>query len=102
MGFVETELTIMRSVDKGRTWNVPQTFEPPLTGPSFEMCCPIRILSDGRWIIPTSTWRSFDGYCPNGMKAVRLQDGSIFVVIWAVEDCVANIRWLKLGINHTI
>ena len=72
MGFVETELTIMRSTDKGRTWNTPLAFEPPLIGPSFEMCCPIRILHDGRWIIPTSTWRSFDGYCPNGMKAVAL------------------------------
>ena len=72
MGFVETELTITRSLDKGRTWSAPAAFTPPLIGPSFEMCCPIRILSDGRWIIPTSTWRGFDGYCPNGMKAIAL------------------------------
>ena len=26
--------------------------------------------SDGRWLLPTSTWRGWDGYCPNGMKAV--------------------------------
>ena len=70
MGFVETELTIMRSIDKGRTWSAPQALEPPLIGPSFELCCPIKVLSDGRWIIPTSTWRNFEGYCPNGMKAV--------------------------------
>jgi len=72
MGFVETELTIMRSTDKGQTWSIPAAFSPPLTGPGFEMCCPIIILKDGRWIIPTSTWRGWDGFCPNGMKAVAL------------------------------
>jgi len=72
MGFVETDLAIIRSEDKGVTWSNPLSFAPPLIGPSFEMCCPIVALNDGRWIIPTSTWRGWDGYCPNGMKAVAL------------------------------
>lgn len=72
MGFVETDLAVIRSEDKGRTWSNPKSIDPPLIGPSFEMCCSIIILKDGRWIIPTSTWRGWDGYCPNGMKAVAL------------------------------
>jgi len=72
MGFVETELNILRSRDKGISWSGPDAFTPPLVGPNFELCCPITMLKDGRWIIPTSTWRGWDGYCPNGMKAVAL------------------------------
>lgn len=70
MGLAETDLAIMRSTDQGRTWKGPYSFISPLEGPSFEICCPIKTLRDGRWIIPTSTWRGWDGYCPNGMKAV--------------------------------
>lgn len=72
LGFVETSLALMRSRDGGRTWDEARFFEPPLVGPSFELCSPIVILGDGRWIIPTSTWRGWDGSCPNGMKAITL------------------------------
>ncbi|OPZ83154.1 MAG: BNR/Asp-box repeat protein [bacterium ADurb.Bin429] len=27
-------------------------------------------LRDGRWLLPTSTWRGWDGYCPNGTRMV--------------------------------
>ena len=48
----------------------PSRCTPPLVGPSFELCCPIVPLRDGRWFLPTSTWRGWDGDCPNGMKMV--------------------------------
>lgn len=70
LGFVETEFLLIRSFDGGRTWTDPLHFDPPLEGPSFEICCPINELSDGRWILPTQTWMGWDGYCPNGYKMV--------------------------------
>ena len=72
LGFVPTELLLLRSADYGRTWSGPTLLVPPLEGPSFELCCPIVPLSDGRWLLPTSTWRGWDGYSPNGMKMVAL------------------------------
>jgi hypothetical protein len=30
-------------------------------------------LRDGSWLLPTSTWRGWDGECPNGMKMVALR-----------------------------
>lgn len=72
IGFVETRFMIMSSDNGGHTWNEPKTIETSIIGPSFELCCPIVKLRDGRWIIPTSTWRGWDGYCPGGMRAVML------------------------------
>ncbi len=72
IGFVPTDLLIIRSNDYGHTWGEPEAITPPLIGPSFEMCSPIVPLKDGRWLLPTSTWRGWDGYCPNGMKMVAL------------------------------
>ena len=72
LGFVETQLILLRSADGGRTWRGPQPIEPPLAGPSFEICSPILPLSDGRWLAPTATWKGWHGECPNGMKAIAL------------------------------
>jgi hypothetical protein len=72
MGFVETHMLIYRSADLGRHWTGPQVLTPPLEGPAFEICSPIIPLSDGRWLAPTSTWRGWNGECPNGMKALCL------------------------------
>lgn len=72
LGFVPTELMIARSEDYGHNWQYPEPFTPPLVGPSFEMCCPVTILSDGRWVIPTQTWPGWDGECPNGIRMVGL------------------------------
>jgi len=66
MGFVPTDFAISRSSDGGRTWSTPENLDPPLVGPSFELCCPITPLSDGRWLLPTSTWRGWEGDLPNG------------------------------------
>ncbi len=72
LGFVPTELLLLRSQDRGRTWSGPHPIAPPLVGPSFEMCCPVTILRDGRWLIPTQTWPGWDGDCPNGIRMIAL------------------------------
>ena len=72
LGFVPTELLLLRSQDYGHTWTEPQALTPSLVGPSFELCCPITPLQDGRWLLPTSTWRGWNGSCPNGMNMVAL------------------------------
>ncbi len=72
LGFVETELILLRSSDAGRTWLGPVRIEPPLVGPAFEICSPIIALRDGRWLAPTSTWKGWNGENPTGMKAIAL------------------------------
>lgn len=72
LGFVPTELLLLRSRDGGHTWSDPAPLTPPLVGPSFELCCPIVPLRSGRWILPTATWPGWDGNCPNGIKMVAL------------------------------
>ena len=72
MGFVPMEMVLWRSHDYGHNWSGPEVIEPPLVGPAFEFCSAITPLSDGRWIIPTSTWRGWNGECPNGMKMIAL------------------------------
>ena len=71
-GYVEQELMIVKSYDKGHTWSAPKIFSPAIEGPAFEICCPIVPLSNGNWVIPTSTWQGWDGYCPNGLKMIGL------------------------------
>lgn len=70
LGFVPTDLLLVRSHDFGNTWGSPENIKAPVVGPSFEACSPIVTLMDGRWIWPTSTWRGWDGYSPNGMKMI--------------------------------
>jgi hypothetical protein len=72
IGFVPTDLLLVRSKDFGYSWELPEIIDPPLVGPSFELCSPIVPLRDGRWLWPTSTWRSWEGYSPNGMKMIAL------------------------------
>jgi len=72
LGFVPTELLLLRSSDRGRTWTGPEPIVPPLVGPSFEMCCPITVLRDGRWLIPTQTWPGWHGDCPHGIRMMAL------------------------------
>jgi sialidase-1 len=72
LGYVPMDLILLESHDGGRTWDGPHTIKPPLVGPSFEICHPIRHLRDGRWLAPTSTWKGWDGQAPNGMNALAL------------------------------
>ncbi len=70
LGFVETALSLWRSGDGGHTWHGGEPIAPPLVGPEFECCAPIVTASEGIWLLPTSTWRAWDGADPTGMKAV--------------------------------
>ncbi len=70
MGFVPTEFAISQSNDSGKSWSPPAVITPPLEGPSFELCAPITVLSDGRWLLPCSTWRGWDGSLPNGNRMI--------------------------------
>lgn len=72
LGYVEMDLILLKSYDGGHTWEGPTTIQPPLTGPSFETCHPVIELRDSRYLAPTSTWKGWDSYAPNGMKAVAL------------------------------
>ncbi len=69
-GYVEQDLMIARSRDRGHTWTGPALFEPPLDGPCFEICTPITMLSNGTWLLSTSTWQGWDGHCPNGIRTL--------------------------------
>ena len=70
MGLVPTETRITRSTDYGSTWSEPALIKPPLAGPCFEICSPVTYLSDGRWLLPTSTWSDWKGNLPNGNRMV--------------------------------
>ena len=72
LGYVPMDLILLRSLDGGHTWQGPEVIQPPLVGPSFETCHWIIELRDGRWLLPTATWKGWDGQAPNGMKAIAL------------------------------
>lgn len=70
IGFVPSEVMLLRSGDGGRTWSEPAPQTPPLEGPEFELCSPITVLRDGRWVWSTSTWFDWAGNCPNELRLV--------------------------------
>lgn len=71
-GFVPLDLFIVNSFDRGKSWSNPTRIQPPLTGPSWEICHHILELEDGRWLAPTATWRDWNGDHPSGEQAVVL------------------------------
>lgn len=98
LGFVPTKILLMRSHDYGQTWDEPEPITEPIIGPSFELCSPIKILKVGRWIWPTSTWRGWDGNCPNGMKMVAFvsyDQGKTWPEYWDVmkDEAQEKIYW---------
>lgn len=70
LGFAETTIYLSHSHDGGRKWSGLKPVAPPLVGPEFELTSPMVELSDGRWLLPTGTCKSWNGYNPSGMKAV--------------------------------
>jgi hypothetical protein len=72
LGLVPTDLLLLRSTDKGRTWQGPEVIKPPLVGPSWEICHSILELPSGRWLAPTATWRGWNGESPSGDRTVVL------------------------------
>jgi len=70
LGFVPTRFETTTSIDGGRTWSEPVLVEPPIEGPEWELCAPVTELSDGRWLLITSTWPDWNGRLPNGHQLV--------------------------------
>lgn len=71
LGYVPMDLVFLQSDDRGQSWR-DQTVTPSIIGPAFETCHSIIELSDGRWLLPTSTWRGWNGDEPHGMQAIAL------------------------------
>lgn len=59
------------SCDSGHSWTPPEIVPMPIPGP-FEAQAPVVVLSDGRWIVPLSTWKAWDGSHPNGDRCFAL------------------------------
>ena len=68
-GRIPGELFLVRSDDEGRTWSDAQHIEPPLVGPSWEICHPVVELRSGRLLLPTATWRGWNGESPSGEQS---------------------------------
>jgi hypothetical protein len=66
LGQVPMRLFWIESQDGGRSWSVPRWVEPPLVGPTWELCHPIIELSNKNWAAPVATWRGWNGELPNG------------------------------------
>lgn len=66
LGQVPMKLFWIDSRDGGRTWSAPRWIEPPLVGPTWELCHPIIELADQSWAAPVATWRGWNGELPNG------------------------------------
>lgn len=69
-GFVPTDLCLIRSFDDGTSWTPPQPVQLPLVGPCWEICHSIYELRSGRWLLPTATWRGWNGENPSGEQTV--------------------------------
>jgi hypothetical protein len=72
LGFVSTDLVLMRSQDRGDTWTPAERVVPPLESPAWETCHHIVELRSGRWLAPTATWRGWNGEHPAGEQTVAL------------------------------
>ena len=68
-GRIPGDLFLVRSADGGRSWTGPYYIQPPLVGPSWEICHPILELADGRSLAPTATWRGWNGENPSGEQS---------------------------------
>jgi sialidase-1 len=72
LGFVPTDLILLRSLDRGHTWSPPQVLRPAIESPAWETCHHVVSLPGGRWLAPTATWRGWDGRLPAGEQTVVL------------------------------
>ena len=91
-------LTIYRRIDKPGLWaNISSLekdkwineFEKPLWGSDQG-----GLVSHG-----DNMARNFHALKFGAPSVIELKDGSVFIAFWCVEDCVYNIRWIKLKVE---
>lgn len=68
-GRLPGDLFTVISSDGGRIWTTPSYINPPLVGPSWEICHPVLELDTGRLLAPTATWRGWFGESPSGEQS---------------------------------
>jgi sialidase-1 len=66
LGQVPMQLFWIESLDDGSSWSSPKIIDPPLEGPTWELCHHLIELPDGAWGAPVATWRDWEGILPNG------------------------------------
>ena len=72
LGYTDMELVSTVSQDGGQSWTPARVIEPPVNAPAFETCHAVVELTDGRLLLPTSTWLGWNGEGPLGMRALCL------------------------------
>ncbi|HCN06949.1 MAG TPA: hypothetical protein DIT01_03375 [Lentisphaeria bacterium] len=70
-GAVPCEILISRSIDKGRTWTLPQIIKSP-EGRTGNSSSRIITLQDGRLLMPVETWKAWDDPEPPMQSSVVL------------------------------
>lgn len=73
IGYADMDLWLTRSTDRGRTWSAPEPLQPPVEGPSWEICHAVVELRDGRWLLPLSSWMGWHGDAADGMRAMAFE-----------------------------
>ncbi len=68
LGQVPMRLFWIESSDIGTTWSPPKFIDPPLEGPTWELCHHLIELPEGSWGAPVATWRDWHGALPNGYQ----------------------------------
>jgi sialidase-1 len=66
MGQVPMRLFWIESRDGGRSWSQPRWVDPPLVGPTWELCHAPLPLAPEKIALPVATWRDWSGSLPNG------------------------------------
>lgn len=91
-------LTVYRRMDQRGLWaNISKLegdtwineAEMPLWGSSFD-----KLVATGE-----NMAKNFHALKFGAPSVIQLKDGTIFVAFWCVEDCVFNIRWIKMAIE---
>ena len=70
-GYLPVDAALFRSSDGGRTWSHPQSVSLP-DGEIGNPAGPVIELSDGCWLMPFETWKSYDDPDPARQRSVAL------------------------------
>ena len=69
LGQVPMQLFWIDSPDGGKSWSAPRWIQPPLEGPTWELCHAIIELPDHSWAAPVAMWRDWQGHCRMASRA---------------------------------